>query len=180
VDKGPARERCIPSSLGWSGCLPDHVRADRGRAVRGLLAVLALAPNRVVGVAEIIDTLWGDDPPTTARTIVHGNVSHLRCVLRSSQGDGGATQILTTPPGYQLRVDPQQIDVHLACTLMDKAAGVEGERRAELLADAYALWKGRPLAGVPECLTAPELEELRLAVHGTRVDADLPTAATPG
>jgi hypothetical protein len=93
--------------------------------------------------------------------------------LRSSQGDGGATQILTTPPGYQLRVDPQQIDVHLACTLMDKAAGVEGERRAELLADAYALWKGRPLAGVPECLTAPELEELRLAVHGTRVDADL-------
>src|SRR5207248_1908296 len=49
---------------------------------RGLLALLALKPGKVVGVDEIIDALWGHDPPATARTIVHGNVSHLRRILR--------------------------------------------------------------------------------------------------
>jgi DNA-binding SARP family transcriptional activator len=141
--------------------------------VRGLLAVLALAANRVVGVDEIIDALWGDDPPATARTIVHGNVSHLRRVLRAIEGDGGGAEILTTPPGYQFSVDPQRIDVQQARTLMDRAARATGERRARLLAEAYALWKGPSLAGVPKSLRAPEVEELRWAVHGARVEADL-------
>lgn len=142
-----------------------------GPAVRGLLALLALEANRVVGVEEIIDALWAHDPPATARTIVHGNVSHLRRVLRTL--DDESAQILTAPPGYQLSVDPQQIDVHRARMLLDRAATVEPERRAELLSEAYSLWQGPVLAGVPESIRAPELEELRVAVHGARVDADL-------
>jgi DNA-binding SARP family transcriptional activator len=142
-----------------------------GPAVRGLLALLALEANRVVGVEEIIDALWAHDPPATARTIVHGNVSHLRRVLRTL--DDESARILTAPPGYQLSVDPQQIDVHRARMLMDRAATVEPERRAELLSEAYSLWQGPVLAGVPESIRAPELEELRVAVHGARVDADL-------
>ena len=65
-----------------------------------------------MGLDEIIDALRGDDPPATAGTIVHGNVSHLRRVLRSIQSDGDGAQILTAPAGYQLSVDPEQIDVH--------------------------------------------------------------------
>jgi DNA-binding SARP family transcriptional activator len=144
-----------------------------GPGVRGLLALLALEANRVVGLDEIIDALWAHDPPATARTIVHGNVSQLRRVLRSVQSDEDDARILTAPPGYQLRVDPQQIDVHRARILMDRAASAAGERRAELLSEAYSLWQGPVLAGVPDSIRAPELEELRLAVHGARVDADL-------
>jgi DNA-binding SARP family transcriptional activator len=144
-----------------------------GPGVRGLLALLALKANRIVGLDQIIDALWGHDPPATARTIVHGNVSQLRRVLRSVQADEDDARILTAPPGYQLRVDPQQIDVHRARMLMDRAATAAGERRAELLGEAYSLWQGPVLAGVPDSLHAPELEELRLAVHGARVDADL-------
>src|SRR6185503_13851025 len=76
-----------------------------GPGVRGLLALLALRPGKVVGLDEIIDALWGHDPPATARTIVHGNVSHLRRILRDLGGDSVA-EILTSPPGYQLAVDP--------------------------------------------------------------------------
>jgi DNA-binding SARP family transcriptional activator len=82
-----------------------------GPSVRGCWASLALEANRVVGLDEIIDALRGD-APATARTIVHGNVSHLRRVLRSIQSDGDGAQILTAPAGYQLSVDPEQIDVH--------------------------------------------------------------------
>lgn len=70
-----------------------------GPGVRGLLALLALKVNKVVALDEIIDALWGHDPPATARTIVHGNVSHLRRVLRDIQGDHPrGAQILTAPP----------------------------------------------------------------------------------
>ncbi|EOD68538.1 AfsR/SARP family transcriptional regulator [Amycolatopsis vancoresmycina] len=140
-----------------------------GPGVRGLLALLALKPGKVVGLDEIIDALWGHDPPATARTIVHGNVSHLRRILRELDGPS----ILTTPPGYRLDVEPDRIDVHRARTLLDRASLATPEVAAALLAEALALWQGPALGGVPDSLRAPELEDLRLAVHGARVDADL-------
>ncbi|WP_410669844.1 BTAD domain-containing putative transcriptional regulator [Amycolatopsis sp. cmx-4-68] len=140
-----------------------------GPGVRGLLALLALKPGKVVALDEIIDALWGHDPPATARTIVHGNVSHLRRILR----DVGGASILTTPPGYRLEVEPDRIDVHRARTLLDQASVAAPETAAALLAEALALWQGPALGGVPDSLRAPELEDLRLAVHGARVDADL-------
>ncbi|MBE8521647.1 winged helix-turn-helix domain-containing protein [Amycolatopsis sp. H6(2020)] len=140
-----------------------------GPGVRGLLALLALRPGKVVGLDEIIDALWGHDPPATARTIVHGNVSHLRRILRDLDGP----RILTTPPGYRLDIEPDRIDVHRARTLLDRASLATPEVAAALLAEALALWQGPALGGVPDSLRAPELEDLRLAVHGARVDADL-------
>ncbi|MEU4252074.1 BTAD domain-containing putative transcriptional regulator [Amycolatopsis sp. NPDC026612] len=140
-----------------------------GPGVRGLLALLALKVGKVVGLDEIIDALWGHDPPATARTIVHGNVSHLRRILREIDGP----RILTTPPGYRLDVEPDRIDVHRARTLLDRASLAPPEVAAALLAEALALWQGPALGGVPDSLRAPELEDLRLAVRGARVDADL-------
>ncbi len=145
-----------------------------GPGVRGLLALLALNVNKVVGLDEIIDALWGHDPPATARTIVHGNVSHLRRVLRDVQGDHpDGAQILTSPPGYQLTVASDRIDVHRARAILERASTAKPEAASELLAEALALWQGPELAGVPSSVLAPELEELRLAVHGARIEADL-------
>ncbi|MBE1576630.1 BTAD domain-containing putative transcriptional regulator [Amycolatopsis roodepoortensis] len=145
-----------------------------GPGVRGLLALLALKVNKVVALDEIIDALWGHDPPATARTIVHGNVSHLRRVLRGIQGDHpDGARILTAPPGYQLTVEPERIDVHRARSLLERASAEEPEKASALLTEALALWQGPALAGVPGSVRAPELEDLRLAVHGARVDADL-------
>ncbi|NBH08237.1 BTAD domain-containing putative transcriptional regulator, partial [Amycolatopsis sp. SID8362] len=140
-----------------------------GPGVRGLLALLALKPGKVVGLDDIIDALWGHDPPATVRTIIHGNVSHLRRILREIDGPS----ILTTPPGYRLDVDPDRVDVHRAHALLDRASLATPEVAAALLAEALALWQGPALGGVPDSLRAPELEDLRLAVHGARVDADL-------
>ncbi|MDT7801976.1 MAG: hypothetical protein QOI78_5409 [Actinomycetota bacterium] len=141
-----------------------------GPGVRGLVALLALQPGKVVALDDIIDALWGHNPPATARTIVHGNVSHLRRVLRELRGDAN---ILTTPPGYRLVVEPGRIDVHRARALLERASVASPETAAALLAEALALWQGPVLGGVPESVRAPELAELRRAVHGARVDADL-------
>ncbi|WP_216210181.1 AfsR/SARP family transcriptional regulator [Amycolatopsis aidingensis] len=150
-----------------------------GPGVRGLLALLALDANKVVTLDDIIDGLWGHEPPATARTIVHGNVSHLRRVLRSLHGEhpdpAGAApvEIHTATPGYRLTIAPDRVDVHRARALLERAAVAPVERRAELLGEAFALWQGPVLGGVPASIAAPELEELRQAVHGARVDADL-------
>jgi DNA-binding SARP family transcriptional activator len=145
-----------------------------GPGVRGLLALLTLNADRIVPLDEIIDLLWGHEPPATARTIVHGNVSQLRRVFRSVQGHGdGKVQIRTAPPGYQLTVAAEQVDVNRARALLEQAALAPPERRAAMLREALGLWRGPALAGVPRWVTAPELEELRAAVHGARVDADL-------
>ncbi|MGW3960100.1 BTAD domain-containing putative transcriptional regulator [Amycolatopsis sp. NPDC005003] len=140
-----------------------------GPGIRGALALLALKPGKTVGLGEIIDALWGHDPPATVRTIVHGNVSHLRRILREIDGPS----IVTAPPGYRLDIEPDRIDVHRARALLDRAAVATPEVAAGLLAEALGLWQGPALGGVPESLKAPELEDLRLAVHGARVDADL-------
>ncbi|HKS45087.1 MAG TPA: BTAD domain-containing putative transcriptional regulator [Amycolatopsis sp.] len=143
-----------------------------GPAVRGLLALLALEPNRIVPLDDLIDALWSANPPATARTIVHGNVSHLRRVL-GALGSPEQARIETAAPGYRLAIDPDRIDVHRAHVLFDRAAGLPLPERAELLALAYALFEGPELSGVPDSVSAPELTDLRLAVHGARVDADL-------
>lgn len=40
------------------------------RGMRGLLAMLVVEANRPVSIDQIVDALWTDTPPATARTIV--------------------------------------------------------------------------------------------------------------
>ncbi|MGH3451367.1 MAG: AfsR/SARP family transcriptional regulator, partial [Haloechinothrix sp.] len=151
-----------------------------GPGVRALLALLALNANHVVGQSEIVDALWAHDPPATARTIVHGHVSQLRRALATAAdmltARGRAddmVHIRTVSPGYQLIVDEELVDVHQARLLLERSEGAPALRRSELLTDALALWRGSMLAGVGGLVRAPELADLRLAIHGARIDADL-------
>src|SRR2546428_3128761 len=75
-----------------------------GQKRRALLAVLLLEPNRVVSRDHLIDALWGEVPPDTARNTLQAHVSHLRKLLPD-----GALE--TAPSGYRLVVDPETVDV---------------------------------------------------------------------
>jgi len=48
-----------------------------GRA-RSLLTILALQVGQAVPAERLIDTLWGDEAPATARTVLQGFLSNLR------------------------------------------------------------------------------------------------------
>src|SRR3954451_10180092 len=87
-----------------------------GLRQRSLLALLVLHANELVATDRLVDELWGDDPPDAAVKTVQVYVARLRKLL-------GAGSIVTRPPGYELGVAPEAIDV----TRFEALAG-EGRR----------------------------------------------------
>jgi len=134
--------------------------------------MLLLEPNQVVPLDRIVDVLWAHEPPASARTMVQGYVSRLRQRLAEVDPSGSA-RIVTMPPGYRLVIDETLIDVTVARALLAQARGLPAERRAELLSEANALWRGPALADLAGRVSAPELTELRLAILEARFDAKL-------
>jgi predicted ATPase/DNA-binding SARP family transcriptional activator len=132
---------------------------ERGRQ-RALLGYLLLRANEVVAQERLVDALWGESPPATAVTALHGYVSRLRRLL-------GAGRLETRPPGYVLRVAPGELDLHRFRALLD-------ENRHE---EALALWRGPALDDLAfEDFAQSEivrLEELRLSAMEGRFERHL-------
>jgi DNA-binding SARP family transcriptional activator len=141
-----------------------------GPKQRALLALLLLEAGRAVSTDRLIDALWGEHPPRTAPTSLQNLVSQLRKLL-------GAELLVTKPPGYLLRIDPSQLDVNRAQTLLEEAKAASADQRAAKLRDALALWRGAPLEEFAfEEFARGEitrLEELRLTLLEERLDADI-------
>ena len=147
--------------LGPLEVLDDGRTLDLGGAKqRAALVVLALHANRVVAHERLIEALWDEEPPETARKALQVYVSQLRKVL-------GRDRLETKPRGYLLRLGPEELDL----------------TRFELLRDdgkpeqALELWRGEPLADFADQRFAePEiarLEELRLSCLEQRIELDL-------
>src|SRR5438034_8807621 len=94
--------------LGPLEVLDDERPLDVGGGKqRSVLAVLLLHANEVVSSDRLIDELWPDEPPPSAPKIVQAHVSRLRKALDGA----GAGILLTRGHGYELRVEPDQLDV---------------------------------------------------------------------
>lgn len=148
-----------------------------GPKQRALMALLLLNANQSVSREQIVDELWGDSPPATARETVNVYVSRIRKLLA---GNGADAELITSGDGYALRLDPASIDVNRFQRLVDagQRALADGEpgRAAAVLREALATWRGAPFAGViGEQFDAERarLEELRLTALERRIDADL-------
>ena len=138
---------------------------------RALLALLLLRPNRVVAIGELLEALWGDQPPETAPTALYGHVSALRKLL-------GSQMIETRPPGYLLRLDPGQVDLYRFEALVEEARGEQdAARKRELLRAALSLFRGEALSDLRyETFVRDEaarIEDLRCSALEERVEADL-------
>ncbi|MFE6620079.1 BTAD domain-containing putative transcriptional regulator [Streptomyces sp. NPDC057740] len=158
---------------------PMEVVADEqnvalgGTKQRATLGYLLLQANRVVATSRLLNALWGvEEAPTTARKILQNAVYGLRGVLASHRGDDGPPPaLLTQAPGYMLRVDPEQVDLHLFHKWVglgrNKQAEGDAPAAAALLREALSLWRGPALADLVEAgLDWPELA----AVQSTRLD----------
>jgi len=141
-----------------------------GQKQRALLALLLLDVNRIVSTDRIVDALWGETPPRTAATSLQNFVSQLRKLL-------GSDVLVTKPPGYQLRIAPEQLDLERFTRLVEESREEPPVDRAAKLRRALELWRGRPLADLGfEAFAQQEigrLEELRLAALEDRVEAEL-------
>ena len=144
-----------------------------GGKQKALLALLLLHADQVVPVDQLVDDLWGEKAPDTARKMIQIYVSRLRKRLP-------AELVQTRPSGYLLRLGDAELDLHWFERLLDDgrralAAG-DAEAASEQLGAALRLWRGPALAEFDEPFAQPEggrLEELRLVCLEERIEADL-------
>ncbi len=132
--------------------------------LRLLLAVHALSAGEVVLAADLIDLLWDDRPPASARASLHALVARLRQVL-SSIPDCGLER---HGDGYRLQIERSLVDVHQFRSLVRSVRQASESTDAIAVFDrALALWQGPALADVPATARAEAiragLEEEHLA-----------------
>jgi DNA-binding SARP family transcriptional activator len=146
---------------------------------RAVLADLALHANEVVPSEQLLVDLWGEDSPPSAANALQAAISRLRRVLPRSR-------LLTTAPGYSLRIFPAELDVRQFEQLLaegrDALAAGNAADAAGTLDQALSLWRGPPLADFRyEPFAQAEIarmEELQLACLEERAEARLALGST--
>ncbi|MFE0792426.1 AfsR/SARP family transcriptional regulator [Streptomyces mutabilis] len=155
----------------WRGEEPLATGSPQQRA---LLAALLLREGRTATAAELIDALWGEEPPSQALAAVRTYASRLRKVL-----DPGV--LVSESGGYAVRLPGEgSLDLGVARALAAEAekARDRGDlcHARDVLRRTLALWDGEVLAGVPGPYAEGQrvrLEEWRLQLLETRLDMDL-------
>ena len=141
-----------------------------GPRQRAFLAALLLRAGRVVPTEQLIDELYGAEPPKAARAALHNSVVALRKAL-------GPDVLITRPPGYVLAVSPDQIDARRFEQVLADARSASPDERRSLLVRALELWRGPPLAEFAyDDWAQPEirrLDELRLVAEEERIAVDV-------
>ncbi|MGW4568042.1 BTAD domain-containing putative transcriptional regulator, partial [Streptomyces sp. NPDC004561] len=166
---GPPQQAAVPD-----GNPDDAVRPIGSPKVRALLAALLLESGRVVSVESLKDALWGGAPPASAQASLHNHVTRLRRLLDDPE------RLRAVPPGYLLRVDHGELDVHVFDARVAEARAAHARRDwsgvARACTAALALWRGTPLSGLPADLggyaLVQRLEEARLLLLEWRYDAE--------
>ena len=144
-----------------------------GPKQRAVLAHLIVRSNRVVPAGLLIDELWGEEPPESARNTLQTYVYRLRKVLGDARIEAGSG-------GYLLHAEPNEIDAGRFEELVRQAKGsLSSDPSAALAAlDAgLALWRGDALADLTDEPSLrgeiARLEELRLAATEHRISTEL-------
>ncbi|MFK4206508.1 AfsR/SARP family transcriptional regulator [Streptomyces sp. NPDC030920] len=140
---------------------------------RALLAALLLRGGRTATAAELIDAIWGDEPPSQALATIRTYASRLRKVLDPQT-------LVSDAGGYAIRAGQDAVDVHVVGDLAAEAekarAGGDRSQARNLLNKALGLWDGEALASVPGPYAENQrtrLEEWRLQLTESRLDLDL-------
>jgi predicted ATPase/DNA-binding SARP family transcriptional activator len=160
---------------------PLEVRASgepvkfEGAKQRALFTVLALRAPEAVPTDELVEVLWGEQPPAGAGQALQKQISRLRHRL------GGGSELRYGPAGYALEIDRESVDTHRFAALLESArvklaqsdaVGAGADLRA-----ALALWRGPALADHRADEFAlrdiARLEEMRAEAIEERLAADL-------
>ncbi|MEV7995896.1 BTAD domain-containing putative transcriptional regulator [Streptomyces sp. NPDC086077] len=162
---------------------PVHMtpRTPSAAKPRAVLATLLVQSNTVVSTHTLIDELWGAEPPRTATTTLQVYVSQLRKILLENTGGAAAQPLLTQPPGYLMRVAPEELDLTVFESLRAEGRAAYGRQEyaaaSRALSRALGLWTGPALSGIPHGpsleTSAIRLNELRAEVLEQRISADL-------
>ncbi|GAA1674764.1 hypothetical protein GCM10009830_21550 [Glycomyces endophyticus] len=164
-----------PLQLTWEG----RPVALTGRTLPRLFAVLLLEPGTVIPLHRLVDAVWGEDPPATAKRQIQNTVATARGLLLRA----GTSELETVGDGYRLRVRPEKLDAlrfqRAARIAREQVAASEPEAGLESLREALDLWRGPALAGLSgHFIEAGALrwDEERAAAEESRAELELELA----
>ena len=156
-----------------------NITAPKQRAV---LCVLLASANQVVSLDQMIEHLWGDQPPPQATAALHMYISNLRRAFEPHRAPRSSGQVLLSrPPGYVLVVDDDLFDASRFTSGVSNAqarlAGGRPGQARQLLDRALGLWRGPAYAEFDQDGFAraeiARLELLRVIALEARAEADL-------
>ncbi|MFD4505886.1 BTAD domain-containing putative transcriptional regulator [Streptomyces sp. NPDC058457] len=156
---------------------PVELGAPRQRAVLGLLVA---ARGGVVPVDRMTDALWRGEPPAKAAVSLHAYLSNLRRTLEPGRPPRApATVLVTTAPGYALRLAGDAVDAWRFETWVGRARTASPEEARRLLAEALGWWQGPAFAEHADeewaAVEVARLTGLRAEARELAVAADLRT-----
>ncbi|MER6126494.1 BTAD domain-containing putative transcriptional regulator [Streptomyces sp. NPDC001795] len=155
----------------WHG---DELLPTGSPQQRALLAALLLREGRTATASELIDALWGDEPPPRALAAVRTYASRLRKIL-------SAGTLVSESGGYAVRLrESRSLDLAAAQELAAEAEKAKSAgdlcHARHALNESLALWDGETLASVPGPYAEAQrtrLEEWRQQLLESRLDMDL-------
>ncbi|WP_211767930.1 BTAD domain-containing putative transcriptional regulator [Kutzneria sp. CA-103260] len=160
---------------------PVRAWSDRGEVPlgpprqRALFAILAASVDTVVSRGELIDGIWGEDPPASAEGSLYTYVSELRRALEPGRANRAPSSLLeSSGAGYVLRTPAENVDLTRFEILRQQAAGLTPAEAVRALDAALALWRGEAFDEIPGPYAQrrrDSLAELRLAAREQRAEA---------
>lgn len=127
----------------WVDDVPVELGGPQQRAV---LAVLLLEPGRPVSLERLVDRVWGDKAPPSARNAVHAYVYRLRKQLKAA-----GSLLRRETNGYVIDVPRDAVDIVRFDTaveaILDRTSPVDPEQVVDALAAALSEWRGPVLQG---------------------------------
>ncbi len=145
---------------------------------QAVLGILAMRANRVISRGELVDAVWGQDPPASAEGGIYTYVAGLRRVIEPNRSLRGPGRVLVSSgAGYVLHLVPGQPDAVAFEQDLGRARQLRkaGDLASAVVAlnSALSLWRGIAFAGVPGPFAETErvrLGELRSAAAEERAD----------
>jgi DNA-binding SARP family transcriptional activator len=157
----------------------DEWRPISAGRQRAAFCVLALASNRAVSRAALVDAIWGERIPQHPDTALQIIVSRLRTTLGAA-----ASRLVSVPSGYRLDVAADELDVTLVQSQFILGRSLlhdnEPHRAAEVLDRALRSWGDEILADLREFPlysdAFDDLRNLRNSIEQSYNDALLASA----
>ena len=144
-----------------------------GPKQRAVLAHLLLRANHLVPTEVLIDEVWGDEPPETARNALQSYASHLRKALGPERLEGSRA-------GYRLKAEPSELDAARFQSILRDARRllpIDPSAAVGSFNHALDLWRGPAFADLAAETSlqaeAARLEEQRLGALEDRIEAQL-------
>lgn len=151
----------------------DERRVVASAHQRTVLSLLALRTGTPVSAEDLMDELWGEEPPAKARNALQATVTRLRRTIRSNDLNSPSEDIIqTSGTGYTLKLPAEAIDVHRFTHLADTGMRLARSTPTEAIGTlerALGLWRGGALVDAGDgrrCVAAGvKLEEIRMAAQ---------------